>query len=90
MSDMPNAYMREVLLRELRAHRVSVDRYAAYLLVMTDADIPCPRCYASGTHMALEIGQPPTAPSAAHVRTAMPVSSGPLPDRGYGAASSLR
>lgn len=52
---MPNAYMRETLLRELRVHRVSVDRYAAYLLVMTDSNIPCPRCYARGRHMALDI-----------------------------------
>lgn len=55
MPDMPNAYMREILLRELRVHRVSADRYAAYLLVMTESNVPCPRCYAKGTHKALVI-----------------------------------
>jgi hypothetical protein len=43
---MPNLFMREVLLRELRTHRISVDRLAGYLLVMTETSVPCPRCYA--------------------------------------------
>lgn len=52
---MVNLYMREVLLRELRIHRISVDRLAAYLLVMTEANIPCPRCYAQHTDAVLAI-----------------------------------
>jgi hypothetical protein len=55
---MPNAYMREVLLRELRAHRVSVDRLASYLLVMTDTNVPCPRCYGQGRVALLAVAAP--------------------------------
>jgi hypothetical protein len=40
--------MREVLMHELRAHKISADRQAAYLLVMTDSRVPCPHCYARG------------------------------------------
>ncbi|MGH8665338.1 MAG: hypothetical protein ACREUX_13840 [Burkholderiales bacterium] len=52
---MPSPSMQEVLLRELRAHRVSVDRLAAYLLVIAKSSAPCPRCYARGAVTALVI-----------------------------------
>jgi len=55
---MPNPQMREVLLRELRTHRVSVDRLAAYLLVMTDTNAPCPHCYLQGSVVMLAISSP--------------------------------
>jgi hypothetical protein len=55
---MSKPYMREVLLRELRTHRVSVDRLASYLLVMTEMSAPCPRCYADGSVVILVITAP--------------------------------
>ena len=52
---MPILQMREVLMHELRLHRVSADQLAAYLLVMADSAVPCPRCYAQGLLAALRV-----------------------------------
>lgn len=53
--NMPNLFMREALLRELRAQRIDVDRLAAYLLVMAQSNVPCPRCYAEDAETPLAI-----------------------------------